>query len=74
MKMTSKLANQLMDDLCCVAISANGGVPTDENGECCITDEQLEMASTYAKATFLSLLSAWEKLMGEEWEIGDEED
>lgn len=74
MKMTSKLANQLMDDLCCVAISANGGVPMDENGECCITDEQLEAAQGYARAIFVSLLSTWEELMGEEWEIGDKED
>ena len=32
MKMTSKLANTLMDCLACVAISANGGVEVDKNG------------------------------------------
>jgi hypothetical protein len=46
----------------------------DENGECCITDEQLEAVQGYARAIFTSLLSTWEELMGEEWEIGDEED
>ena len=60
MVMTQKLANQLMDSLACVAVSANG-IPE--------TEEQFERCSEYARNTFLSILGAWEELKGEEWEI-----
>ena len=64
MVMTEKLANQLMDSLACVAISANG-IPE--------TEEQFEKVSEYARNTFLSILCAWEELKGEEWEIKEAE-
>lgn len=64
MVMTEKLANQLMDSLACVAISANG-IPK--------TEEQFEKVSEYARNTFMSILGAWEELKGEEWEIEEAE-
>ena len=39
MKMTQKLANDLMDCLTCLAISALDGVRIDENGEPYVPDE-----------------------------------
>lgn len=39
MKMTNKLANDLMDCLACVAVSANGGCPINERGEPCLSEE-----------------------------------
>lgn len=71
MKMTNKLANNLMDCLVCVAISANGGCPMDEHGKPCLSKEQMEVIDTYAQDTFCSILGRWEDLMGEEWEIED---
>lgn len=64
MKMTLKLANQLMDSLACVAISANG-IPE--------TEEQFDKVSEYARNTFMSIVGAWEELKGEEWEIEEAE-
>lgn len=69
MKMTNKLANDLMDCLACVAISANGGCPMDEHGEPCISEEQMEAVNTYAREAFCAILGQWEDLTGEEWEI-----
>ena len=60
MRMTNKLANQLMDDLACVAISANG-IPE--------TKEEFDKVTEYARNTFVNLLTEWEELKGEEWEI-----
>ena len=64
MVMTEKLANELMDLLTCVALSATGGVDPDN-----IDDEQVEYAKEYAKNTFCELLDAWEELTGKEWDI-----
>ena len=66
MTMTKKLADQLMETLMCVAISATGGV-NPEN----IDQKQMEYANKYATTTFVELLEAWEELTGEEWEIED---
>lgn len=65
MKMTNKLANQLMDSFACVAISANG-IPE--------TQEQFDMVTEYARNTFISILSVWEELKGEKWEIEENEE
>ena len=67
MIMTKKLADQLMETLMCVAISATGGV--DSNN---INQEQMEYAENYAKETFCDLLEAWEELTGKEWNIEKE--
>lgn len=60
MRMTNKLANQLMDSFACVAISANG-IPE--------TQEEFDKVTEYARNTFVNLLTEWEELKGEEWEI-----
>jgi hypothetical protein len=64
MIMTKKLADQLIETLMCVAISATGGV--DPNN---IDEKQMEYCDGYAKTTFCELLGAWEELTGEEWDI-----
>lgn len=68
MTMTEKLANQLMNDLVCVAISATGGATQDANGN--FDQEQVELAQEYAKQAFLDILKAWEEPMGKKWNIG----
>ena len=67
MIMTNTLANQLMETLACVALSATGGVDPDN-----INQKQMEYAENYAKETFCNLLGAWEELTGEKWEIEEE--
>ena len=61
MKMTQKLANDLMDCLCALAISANGRIPE--------TDEEFEQCKQYAKDTFMTLCDQWEQVTGETWEV-----
>ena len=69
MRMTFKCANELMTALACVAISANGGCPVDENGEPNLSAEQLEAVNAYAKSKFVEICEEWEELIGEKWEI-----
>ena len=69
MKMTQKLANDLMDCLTCLAISALDGVRYDENGEPYVPDVLMESATTYARNTFIELTDAIAQNAGEEWEI-----
>lgn len=64
MKMTDKLANSLLNDLMCVAFSAVGGVPKNS-----FTEEQINLATEYAKAKFQDILSEWEELLGKSWDI-----
>lgn len=64
MIMTKNLADQLMETLMCVAISATGGVDPEN-----IDQRQMDYAENYAKETFCDLLEAWEELTGKEWEI-----
>ena len=64
MIMTKKLADQLMETLLCVALSATGGI--DPNN---IDEKQMEYCGEYANTTFVDLLEAWEELTGEEWNI-----
>lgn len=69
MKMTETLANNLMELLACVAISAHGGIYQHEDGH--YDQKQIESAEQYARETFCQILGAWEELTGEKWEIGD---
>lgn len=68
MVMTEELANQLMDDLACVAISATGGAIQDTNGH--FDQEQMEFAQAYARQAFCDILEAWEDQTGKKWAIG----
>ena len=61
MRMTQKLANDLMDNLASLAISANGCLPE--------TEEELELCENYAKNTFIHLCGEWEKTMKGTWEV-----
>ena len=72
MTMTQKLANQLMDTLACVAISAMGGVIQHEDGS--FDQEQMDYAQEYARNTFCELLEAWEEMMDQKWNITTEEE
>ena len=67
MVMTNELANQLMEDLVCVAISAMGGIIENEDGS--FNSEQVKMAEAYAKETFCDILGAWEEINGTRWKI-----
>lgn len=64
MIITDKLANRLMDDLLCVAISALGGYP--EEG---LSLETQKICSKWARTKFLELTDEWQDITGEEWEI-----
>ena len=68
MIMTEKLADQLMQDLMCVAISATGGAIQDSNGH--FNQEQIDFAHEYAKQAFYDILNSWEEIVGKEWNIG----
>ena len=61
MRVTQKLANDLMDNLAALDISANGRLPE--------TEEELQSCERYAKTTFLRLCEEWEQTMGGTWEI-----
>ena len=61
MRITEKLADDLMDNLAYLAISANGRLPE--------TEEELELCENYAKNTFIHLCGEWEKTMKGTWEV-----
>ena len=61
MRMTQKLANDLMDSLAALAISANGRLPE--------TKEEIESCERYATKTFLRLCEEWEDTIGGTWEV-----
>ena len=65
MRMTQKLADDLMDSLAALAISANGRLP--------VSEEELQSCGRYAKETFLRLCEEWEQTTGETWEITPDE-
>lgn len=67
MFMKEKLANQLMDTLTCVAISATGGIIQDANGN--FNQEQINFVEKYARETFYIILETWEESTGKEWDI-----
>lgn len=61
MRMTQKLANDLMDNLAALDMSANGRLPE--------TEEELQSCERYAKTAFLRLCEEWEQTMGGTWEV-----
>ena len=65
MRMTQKLANDLMDSLAALAISANGRFP--------VSEEELQSCGRYAKETFLRLCEEWEQTTGGTWEVTSDE-
>lgn len=65
MRMTQKLANDLMDNLAALDISANGRLPE--------TEEELQSCERYARETFLRLCEEWEKTVGGTWEVASDE-
>lgn len=65
MRMTQKLANDLMDSLAALAISANGRLP--------VSEEEIESCEKYARETFLRLSEEWEQIIGGTWEITPDE-
>lgn len=67
MIMTKKLADRLMEDLMCLALSATGGVDPKN-----INQKQMEYVENYVKETLYDLLSAWEELTGKEWKLKEE--
>lgn len=66
MHMTEKLANDLMDTLCCVALSAvyPHGIDPDK-----VDQRILDGAQEYARKTFCAILEEFEHLTGNEWDI-----
>jgi hypothetical protein len=69
MIMTNVLAESLLNDLACIAISANGGADVDEDGEIAMSPESLELINTYARNKFAEICHEWEEFMGEKWQI-----
>ena len=65
MKMTQKLADDLMDSLAALDISANGRLP--------VSEEELQSCEKYARKTFLRLCEEWEQTTGGTWEITSDE-
>ena len=65
MRMTQKLADDLMDSLAALAISANGRLP--------VTEEEFQSCERYARKTFLRLSEEWEQIIGGTWEITPDE-
>ena len=65
MRMTQKLANDLMDSLAALDISANGRLP--------VSEEELQSCEKYARETFVRLCEEWEKTVGGTWEITSDE-
>ena len=65
MRMTQKLADDLMDNLASLAISANGRLPE--------TEEEFQPTENYVKRTFLRLCEEWERTIGGTWEITPDE-
>lgn len=74
MQMTQKLANDLMDCLTALAISALGSVHLDANGEPYIPEVLMDAAQNYARDTFLELTEELANNAGEEWEIIPEDE
>lgn len=66
MYMTKKLADALLDALACLAISAIGGDPFNE--------ETIAKAEKYSRETFCELCDDMEKDLGRTWVVIDEDD
>jgi hypothetical protein len=63
MKLTTKLADSIMNDLACLAVSALGGYPKEG-----LSDYDMFFVKTYAQETFLKLCKEFEDQMGIKWE------
>ena len=76
MRMTWKLANRLMDDLCCLAISAI--VTTEDTpypDALSLPNEMMELVEKYANEKFQEICEEWEDTFdGEGWEIEEPKD
>jgi len=75
MKMTWKLANNLMDSLCCLAISAiistkDTPYPDPRN----LPDEMMKLVENYAREKFQEICGEWEDVFGEKWGIEEPKD
>ena len=67
MKINQGLVEELMENLACLLISAEGGPMMDENGN---PDKvQIKRANEYARTKLVELAEEWEDLTGEEWQV-----
>ena len=76
MIMTEKLANEIMDNLACLAISAMGTEGQIEgwekdNGEDVpiFKEEYTRRVLTYAREKFVEICAEWEQEMGEDFQV-----
>ena len=76
MVMTEKLANEIMDNLACLAISAMGtegqieGWEKDEGEDVPIfKEEYTRKVLTYAREKFVEICAEWEREMGETFQV-----
>ena len=76
MVMTEKLANEIMDNLACLAISAMGtegqieGWEKGENGDVPIfKEEYIRKFMDYARTKFVEICDEWEQEMGEAFQV-----
>ena len=76
MVMTEKLANEIMDNLACLAISAMGTEgqierwEKDESEDVPIfKEEYTQRVLTYAREKFVEICAEWEQEMGEDFRV-----
>lgn len=76
MVMTEKLANEIMDNLACLAISAMGtegqieGWEKGKNKDVPIfKEEYVRKIMDYARAKFVEICAEWEQEMGEDFQV-----
>ena len=76
MVMTEKLANEIMDNLACLAMSAMGtegqieGWEKDEGEDVPIfKEEYIQKVSNYAREKFVEICAEWEQEMGEDFQV-----
>ena len=76
MIMTEKLANEIMDNLACLAMSAMGtegqieGWEKDEGEDVPIfKEEYTRRVLTYAREKFVEICAEWEQEMGEDFHV-----
>lgn len=76
MTMTEKLANEIMDNLACLAISAMGtegqieGWEKDEGEDVPIfKEEYIRRILDYSREKFVEICAEWEQEMGEDFRV-----
>ena len=76
MTMTEKLANEIMDNLACLAISAMGtegqieGWEKDEGEDVpIIKEEYIQRVLDYSREKFVEICAEWEQEMGEDFRV-----